>query len=285
MPFVLGTALSKARKFSNEERLELVHEAIRNYYGNDVTIVSTFDNTALAFNKEKKLREVSYEWNEQGEVVVSGDKASRAVPILSESDIPRHVARELKSITKVMMRGGDVEVPRIRELSILLKEDEYYWISDLVSKIEESSSDKSEWYRMYESNVEKIRTSLYGRVRELEGNVPKTRYSKIAEDRLGEFESEIKESIGILCDLYSGFISRCNGFCFPEKHGFLSSVRESMNAEAQAVVGLLGKAEKLLGREDLPLIARAHDRMADRARTMALVTEYMGLRSQPNTKE
>jgi len=141
---------------------------------------------------------------------------------------------------------------------------------------------------MYEANVERIRTSLHGRIRQIEGQVPKTHYSRISVATLKDFDKEIKESMGILADLYSGFISGCNGLSFDEKQEFLGAVNESLIAESQAVVGLLGKAERLSGRtDDLPLVAKAHDRLADRARTMALVTEYLHgkARTPKNDKE
>ena len=102
---------------------------------------------------------------------------------------------------------------------------------------------------------------------------------------LKDFEKEVKESMGILKGLYGQVNEDCNGLCFDEKQEFLSAVRESLIAESQAIVGLLGKAEKLAGKDDLPHVARAHDRLADRARTMVLVSRYLGTRAKKSDKE
>jgi hypothetical protein len=91
--------------------------------------------------------------------------------------------------------------------------------------------------------------------------------------------------MSILHGLFQGFCERCSGFSFDEKQDFLSAVRESLIAEAQAVVGLLGKAAKLKGKDNLALVAKAHDKLADRARIMALTSEYLASRAMASANK
>ena len=131
--------------------------------------------------------------------------------------------------------------------------------------------------------MERIKTSLYGRIREMEGSVPRTRYARLPSGRLHEFGKEVKESMAILKDRYADVAESCHGLTFGDNE-FLSAVCESLIVEAQAAVGLLGKAEKLARQDDLPMVARAHDKLADRAKNMVLVSEYLRIKTGPNNK-
>jgi hypothetical protein len=285
MPFVQGSAIEKAKSGSLEGRLGNIAGLIQAEYPDvSLNIVATFEDHVLAFNDEGQLRKIGYDISEDGALVVKSDRPSRAIPVISDAEVPSHVARELKSISKKMMEGKSVPRTQVRELSAMIDPDEDYWMTDILSKIDESTGD-SEWYKMYDANMEKVRTSLYGRVRELEGKAPRTYYSKIPSDRLGEFDSDLQESMSILHGLFQGFCERCSGFSFDEKQDFLSAVRESLIAEAQAVVGLLGKAAKLKGKDNLALVAKAHDKLADRARIMALTSEYLASRAMASANK
>jgi hypothetical protein len=289
MPFIQGSVIEKAKKNSIENRLDTVKHLVQSKYDSPLNIVATFEDYVLAFDKDKGLRKISYYINEDGVLEIKSNNASKAIPVIEDDNIPFHVAGELTKITNLLMNGnGITEAIRtqVRELIPFVRKDEMYWMSDIVSSINEATGEDSEWYKMYDANVERIRTSLHGRIRDIEGQVPKTHYSRLAENRLLEFKKEISDSINIINELYSGFIVKCQGFTFSEKQEFLSAVRESLIAESQAIVGLLGKADKLSGQDgDLPLVAKAHDRLADRARTMALVSEYIGMKAQSNDKE
>lgn len=285
MPFVQGSAIEKARIGSMENRAEVVRGMILNAYkGSPLNIVATFDNHVLAFNECKQLRKISYAFGDNEELEIKSDRASREIPVISEGDVPSHVASELKKITKQMMEGKEVSRTQVREMAAMIDPDEDYWMSDILNKIEESTGD-SDWYRMYDANVERIRTSLYGRVREIEGKAPRIYYSKISVNSLGEFSSEIQESMGIIQGLFTSLSEKCRGISFDDNQEFLSAVRESLIAEAQAVVGLLGKAAKLKGKDNLPMVAKAHDRLADRARIMALTSEYLVSRAMASSKD
>ena len=289
MPFVQGSAIVKAKRGSLEHRMDVIQHLVQAEYENSLNVVATFEDYVLAFDKNKGLRKISYSFNEDGDIEIKSDNASKSIPIIDDNNMTSHVAGELKKITKFIMNGDGVTESirtQVRELTPFVRKDEMYWVSDVVSNIDEATCEDAEWYKMYDANIERIRTSLHGRIKEIEGQVPKTHYSKLAEDRLSEFKKEISDSINIINELYSGFIAKCQGFSFSEKQEFLSAVRESLIAESQAIVGLLGKADKLSWQDsDLSLVAKAHDRLADRARTMAVVSEYIGMKAQSKDKE
>ena len=284
MPFVQGSAIDKAMKGSIDERMSLVHLAVTEHYGSPLNIVATFEDHVLAFNEDKKLLKISYNVNEAGDFEVVKSAPSKAIPVIEDENVHVHVAKELKRITKRMMEGKKVERTQVRELAALTKKDESYWMSDILAKMDESCGE-TDWFRMYEANIERIRTSLHGRIRKIEESVPKTQYGKIAKDKLGSFDKEMAESLAVISGLFEGYASFCSVLSFDEKQEFLGAVRESLVVEAQAIVGLLGKAEKLMGQSEISQVAEAHYKMADRARTMALVSAYIKGKAQPNDKE
>jgi len=284
MPFVQGSAIDKAMKGSMEQHAEVVHQCIREHLvDHSLKIVATFEDHVLAFTEEHNLLKISYKVNDEGSFEVVSSKASKTIPVIQDEDVAVHVSKGLKSLAKKMMSGKKIERTQVRELAALTQKDEDYWMTDIVSKLDETCGGNCDWYKMYEANIERIRTSLHGRIRDIESVVPKTRYTKIAAAKLDAFKDEMKESLQIIKGLFAEYSVLAEGQVFDDKQEFLIVVRESLIAEAQAVVGLLGKAEKLLGQSELPLVANAHDKLADRARTMAMVSAYINGRAQPTT--
>jgi hypothetical protein len=286
MPFVQGSAIEKASKGSAESRLDAIHRCVHEHYTETpLGIMATFDDHVLAFAADHKLLKISYSVDESGEYSVTGEKVSRAIPVIMEDDVANTVAKNLRQMAKAMMSGKLVPRTQVREMAALVRKDEMYWMSDIVSKLDEATDSAVEWYKMYEANIDRIRTSMHGRIREIEGAVPKTRYVKIPASKLASFKSEMGESLQVIKGLLDEQCMTCGDYIFGDKQEFLSAVRESLIAEAQAVVGLLGRAEKLMGHADLSTVANAHDKLADRAKAMALVSSYLGSKAQPKGKE
>lgn len=279
MTYIQGSAIEKARSGSIENKLNTIQDFLGEKY-NALRIVATFDDHVLAFNEDGKFRDISFSINEDGSMEVTGDKASRAVSVIKDEDI--HVSKELKSIVKLMNEDNDVRT-RVRELMPFINDTDMIWLSDVMKGIEESVKPNT-WSKMYEANIERVKTKLYGRIREIENGIPKVRYSRLPEERISEFKSEVKDSMSILCDRYKIIIEGCKGLEFCDNE-FLGAVCESLIVEAQVLVDLLGKAEKLSRQDDLSTVARAHDKLADRARMMALMSEYLKVKSKPNNKE
>lgn len=282
MTYIQGSAIEKARSGSIENKLNTIKDFLGEKY-NALRIVATFDDHVLAFNEDGKFRDISFSVNEDGSMEVTSDKASRVVSVIKEEDVPGHVSKELKSIVKLMMNEDNDVRTRVRELMPFINDTDMVWLSDVMKGIDESVKPNT-WSKMYEANIERVKTKLYGRIREIENGIPKVRYSRLPEERISEFKNEVKDSMSILCDRYKIIIEGCKGLEFCDNE-FLGAVCESLIVEAQVLVDLLGKAEKLSRQDDLPTVARAHDKLADRARMMALMSEYLKVKSKPNNKE
>jgi hypothetical protein len=222
---------------------------------------------------------------EDGKIANIESKPSKAIPIIEDDNIPAHVAKELRDLVKKAMSGKPMLRTQVREVSQLLNRDEDYWLSDVLSKLEEASG-ATDWFKMYEANQEHIRTGLYGKIRDIEGVVPTTRYSKIGSSKLPKFEKEIRESLTMLQKLTTQLVDECSGIVFDkDRDEFLGAICNSLIVEAQAINGLLSKAEKLMGSKDVGSVAVAHDRLAERAKKMAVVAEHLKARAQRNNNE
>jgi len=209
-------------------------------------------------------------------VSLNGDRAYNGIASIDESDVSSFVAGALKDVAGKIAGGKSVSRTQVREMMSLLNGDEIYWVSDIVSRIDESSD--SGWIDTYSANADRIRTSLHGKIRAVEGRVPKTRFSKLPKSRLSEFKQELGDSMSILGGVYSDVAGKCDGMSFSEDD-FHSGVCNSLFAEAQANGGLLGKADRLMRDDNLSHVAEAHDKLADRARTMVLMSEYLASKS------
>lgn len=283
MTYVQGSAIEKVRTGSIENKLDIVHDFLQSEYKNALRIIATFDDHVLVFNEDGKVRDIYFSINENGNMKITGDKASRVIPVIKDEDIPTHVSKELKNIVNLIIKEDDDVRTRVRELIPFVNDTDIIWLSDVMKSIDESMKPNT-WIKMYEANIERIKTKLYGRIREIENGVPKTQYSRLPEERISEFKNEVKDSMSILCDRYKIIIEGCKGLQFCDNE-FLGAVCESLIAEAQVLVDLLGKAEKLSRQNDLPIVAKAHDKLANRARIMALMSEYLKLKAESNNKE
>lgn len=268
----MGTLVEKARIGSLEERLNNIHSFIVEYYKDDqLEILATFDNRALVLLGDGSIHELSFARRRNG-MAVTEDKISDDLKIISESELDVHVSSELENIAQRMAKGEDVDKSELLELSLLLNGEDTYWASDIVESICNNAID-NEWYKMYLSNEDKIRTKLYGRIREIEKKLPTTKYSELAEDKIAMLVPELHDSVNIIENVLSSILENIANIKTNDE--FLSAVCESMRVELQAIGGLLAKADRLSRHRDLPLVALAHDQLADRAKTMALVSEYI----------
>lgn len=285
MPYIQGSKIDGQFKGSLEHKALLIRDAIVEHFGESrVSVLATHSNHALVMDGVGQMLEVSYNLK-KGKVENIEAKPTDVVPIIADEDLPAHVAGELRSMAESAMRGEKISRTQVREVAQLLDKDEDYWLSDVIEKTENVAT-KSEWFKMYEANQEQIRTSLYGRIREIEKPIPSTKFAKIAPSKLGNFEEELKEAVGVLCKFAHQLVDECSKMVFDQKRDeFFSAICESLNVEAQAVASLLGKAEKLMRTEDMERMAVAHDRLAERAKVMAVVAEYIKNRTQPDDNE
>jgi len=283
--YIQGSAIDKKFKGSLEHQALIVQSAIAEHFGDSpVRVLASHDKYAYAIDADGKILKVSYKF-EGGEVTDINAKPTKDIPVIEDGDIPRFVAGHLRSMTESAMNGKEIPRTQVREVAQLLTRDEQYWVSSVLEKIDEAV-DAGEWFGMYEANAEQIRTTLYGKIREIEAPFPSTKFTKIASSKLSEFEDELREGLTLVANLVTEMVDECEKMVFDQDQDeFFRAICESLKVEAQAIGGLLGKAEKLMRTEDVGRMAEAHDRLAERAKTMAVVTAYMRVRSQHNDDE
>jgi len=283
--YIQGSAIDKKFKGSLEHQAQLIGEAIAEHFGDSpVSVLATQAKHAFVVDGSGSILKVSYKV-EGKEVKVTRAKKTDEIPVIEDKDVPRFVSDQLRSLAEAVMSGKPMERTQVRELAQLIDKDEAYWVSDVIEGIDEAVENGT-WFGMYEANQEQIRTTMYGRIREIESPFTSTKFSKIAPSKLSKFEGELREAVSVLSGLVNKVVDECSGMVFDQdQDDFFSAICESLKVEAQAIGGLLGKAEKLMRSDDVGRVAEAHDRLAVRAKTMAVVTEYMKTRSQPTGDE
>lgn len=278
MPYVQGTAIDKIFKGSFEHKALTVKEFLEKHVGKEINVLSVHQDYSVFADQSGAFHEATYKFD--GEKLENIEiKPTNKIPVIQDADVPVFVSESLRAIASDMSAGNDPLRTQVREVMQLLRNDEEYWIGDIITKLEESAND-SEWYRMYDANKEQIRTSMYGSIREIEARVPKTRYVKIPKSKLPEFEKELRESVSVIRAILEKVVDETQKMVFSKEDGFYGAIQKSLTVEAQALQGLLGKAEKLMRKEDVFRIAMAHDRLAERSRIMSIVTEHLKGRAQ-----
>jgi hypothetical protein len=277
--YIQGSAIDEKFKGSMEYQISLIHSAINEHLDYPVRILSTKDDHAYAVDDSGQILKISYKIADDKVENINADISSD-IPVIEDQNICKFVSDNLKSLAEDAMSGKQISRTQVRDLMQLLDREESYWLSDILNKIEESY-DNSNWFSMYEANQEKIRTSMYGQIRSIESPFPNTRFSQIASSKLSNFDSELHESLNIICKLMTDIIDECKNMVFDQDNdGFFGAICESLIVEAQTIGGLVGKADKLMRIEDMGRIAEAHDKLADRAKTMAVVSAYLKKRTQ-----
>lgn len=276
--YIQGSVIDAVSNGSLERAVDNIHSAIDDYFGeSSVNIVATHSGYAYAISEDGNPLKVTFESLDDGSVRVKSAKPTKAIKIIEDDEVTSHVARELRSIVESMMKGT-VSRTQVREVASLLQKDEDYWMSGILHKLDEMTGETSEWLKMYEANTERIRTSLYGRIREIEARGSSTAYLSLP--NASEFSEELKLSVGRLKTLCLDIFDESEKMVFDTGEDFLCTVCESLKVEAQAVGAMLGKAEKLFEASELPQVAAVHDKIANRAKTMAIVSEYLKTKAQ-----
>jgi|GEM_PF-2833727 len=285
MPYIQGSAIDKKFKNSLEHRSLIIQNSITEHFGDSpVRVIASHAKHAYAMDSDGQILKVTYEI-EGDDVKGIKAKPTKDIPVIEDEDIPRFVADRLRVLSEGVAKGKGLSRTQVREVSQLLTKDEHYWVSEVLDQIDEAIVN-ADWFGMYEANAEQIRTTLYGKIREIEAPFPSTKFKKIASSKLPEFEGELREGLTLVANLVTEMVDECAKMVFDQDQDeFFSAICGSLKVEAQVIGGLLGKAEKLMRTEDVGRMAEAHDRLAERAKTMAVVTTYMKIRSQPTNNE
>jgi hypothetical protein len=285
MPVIKGSSIEKARVGSLENKIEAINSMVSEKYKEiPFTVLATCEDRAVVLLSDGTVRDIFYTINEDNTYGITSDRVNKSIDVISEDRVINHVSEQLSYIVSTMVKDKDLSRTQVRELLSLVNKDDLYWLSD-VDNVFEDITKESEWMKMYDTNIERIRTSLYGNIRAIEANVPKIKYSSIPKNKIGDFYGEVTESMCIVKDSVCKVSESCNGIQFKDKEEFLGSIRDSLIAEAQSIGALLGKAEKLYRQDGLPLLANIHDKLADRVRVMAVMSEYLKDRAKPINKE
>lgn len=279
--YVRGEDLAKWMGDSMEARITLVEMAVTAKVGVAVDLLATREDGALFRTPDGKLHEATFAFvnGVVGDVTVQPS----TIPVHEAAALPRLVSDELRALTADLMDGKPIERTRVRSLANLVDANEVYWPSQVIAKVNEACEAKGDthWFKLYEANQEKIRTAMWGQIRDLEARVPKTAYAKLPKTRLTEFEPELRESMGLLAKVMEEIIDVIRPLVFDKDDEFYGAIRESLLAEAQTLHGLLAKAGELWMRaEDLERVAVAHDGLCGRAKTMEVVSAYIAGRTK-----
>ncbi len=276
--YVSGRELEKVYKGSAEASLDDIHSAIDDYFGeSSVNIVATHNGYAYVFNEDGCPLKVTFEASGDSVSVASAEPTD-SIEVIEDSEVQRHVSKGLKSIVENMVNGR-VTRTQVREVATLLKKDDDYWMSGILDKTM-GVMGESEWSNMYEANTEKIRTSLYGSIKEIEEKVPTVKYETL--DNIGEFAEELELSLGQLKKLVLDIFDESENIAFNDDDEFLCNVSASLKVEAQKIGAMLGKAERLLGEENISQVATLHDMVSNRVKTMAIVSQYLKSKARKN---
>lgn len=284
--YIQGSAIDKRFKGSLEHQALAIKEALVEHFdGSPVRILATHAKHAYAMTGDGVIVKVTYKVESKGGVTGIKSKPTKDIAVIEDGEIPAFVAGNFREMVEAALDGKGIPRTQVRETIQLLDKDEPYWISDVLEKIDEAI-DSSAWHVMYETNQEKIRTAMHGRIRKIEAPFPSTKFAKISSSKLDQFESELREAVNLVAKLTTEMVDECTNMVFDqEQDEFFSVICESLKVEAQAVGGLLSKAEKLMRSEDVGRVAEAHDRLAERAKTMAVVTAYIKGKSRHNDDE
>ncbi len=279
MPFIQGSKLDKYYRGSLAHRSHAVDVAVaERFEGKKAQVMVVQEDSAVVVMDNSPVLIVGYEMD--GDIAkITKESICKDIPVIESGNMDAFVAGELRDIAKKMAMGEDVSRTQVRELASVMEPGGDYWLTGVLSKIDESTED-SDWFKMYEANQEKVRTAMHGSIRAIEGAVPSTKYASISPGKLHAFEEEIRESMGVISSVIQGIVDECDAIMFDQKEDeFFGATCESLKVEAQVLTGLLGKAEKLMRSEDMERMSVAHDKLAGRAKQMAVVAAYLKKRS------
>jgi len=278
--YVRGEDLKQWTEISLEAQLDLVDGALAALVKGPVEVIATLADGALFLTLDGAMHEASFSSvvGDHGRTIADVVVKPSTIQVHDAAALPRLVSEELRDLAAAMVRGEVVERTRVRALAGLIEAGVPYTLGAVLEQVEDlltPGGGQEHWYAMYEANQEKIRTSLWGKIREREALVPQTAYSKLPWARLPEFEAELRESLALLGGACDDIVDEIRPLVFDKDNEFLGAIRDSLLAEAQTLHGLLAKVGQLLRADDLGRAAVAHDRLCGRAKTMEVVSAYV----------
>lgn len=272
--YVEAKELESLYEGSLEQRNDFICEKANEFGYKSAEVVATYKGHSVVVCDDKFLKAVV----KKDDVVFE----EMDIPVIKDAEF--FVSQELKRVVKEAF-DGEVSCNRLHKLSKMVDADDIYWLSSIAESIEDVED--NEWYTYYKDNKDDIDSTLSGKIRETKARVPKTRFSKLSVKKLDENIETFNESIKVLSELMLNIVDVDGKLVFDIKSGGFETINKSLIDEAQTIVGLLSKAKKLLlpGVSNKKRMAEAHDKLAERLKTMMVVSEYLKSQAQQINQE
>jgi hypothetical protein len=248
-------------------------------------IVATHRGYALGVSGGKVVR---VEWDiKDGEVQVTGVGDSD-VPVVNEENADKHVSDKLHSVVRALC-SEEFEPGSVRNqlhlIASLVKKGGEYWAEDLIEEAEEVLSRETGWLSEYEENIKAVRSSLHGVLGSTENSVPKTRYHRVKRASLESFRPEIYDSMKIICEALDQMNGTLASLVFDKVESCgvsLNGARDAISEEASSLLASTKKILELARPEELVSLAKYHDDLAERSRSMLVVSRFLSRASEPS---
>lgn len=215
------------------------------------------------------LQEATYRVSRDGAVsgLALGPTAVRAY---GAGERPARAAADLRWAAAALLAGEALPAGALAEVAAAVRPGEAYWMGDVLDGMDavlEAADPPAHVVRGAE-----IRAALWGQVREIEAAVPATRWARAA--RVAEQADAVAASWRALGASLGTILDSVEALPFPE--GETAVLRDGVVVEARALRAGCEQAAQL-GAPEAPWdrVAQAHDRVAGRARTLAVVAAWI----------
>lgn len=280
--FIESEVLTELNHGSMESFSESLSDAASKELGEEVSLFATHRDHAFGIAGDRVVRVT---WDATGdETEVSVEDAE--VPVINKESLDIFVAKKLDNTVTSLLRG-DLESARtqLRALAGHVESEGEYWTSDGIMLAEETLSTKPQWLEVYEDGITRsaIRKAVHGVLGETEGQVPRTPYSRIPSKRLVEFNTEIRESLARIGELFASLPDSLKDLAFTEDKAEdieLEAARDSIVAESSILESSVAVALKFLRESDLSQVAKFHDILAERLKPMLVVSRFLARLSE-----
>lgn len=269
MSFIEHDVLEGFSRGSLEEKIATVRkEARKALKTKKLWEVATHKDHAIMVDADQVFYRVNL--LEKDGKITCGEIEKLKVPVVE--DVEAWLAQEMHHMAEDLVDDVDVKDLRNRLHNIIrfVKPGTPFWMPEIVQKIHESQDAKAPWVSFVTENGEKIKKFLESDLR-----LPKTRYSSLSKEKLVEYEGEIRDSVHRCVKRVGDIVDDSGKMVFDPDQGTLAVIRDSLIGEARKIESLLGRAERLMLKENLVEMADVHDKLAERFRNMAAVVEYL----------
>jgi hypothetical protein len=226
------------------------------------------------------LQEATYRVGRDGAVsgLALGPTAVRAY---GAGERPARAAADLRWAAAALLAGEALPAGALAEVAAAVRPGEAYWMGDVLDGLDavlEAAEPPAHVVRAAE-----IRAALWGRVREIEAAVPATRWARAG--RVAEQADAVAASWRALGASLGTMVDSVAALAFPQDDA-TAVLRDGLVVEARALRAGCEQAAHL-GAPTAPWdrVAQAHDRVAGRARTLAVVAAWIAAAHNGGTND